>query len=121
VKTRYRKRPLEIEAIRVIDTIYGFSVVPACGDQVDAAASAAWGDLPKWLQDAYERGDIIFGTDFVNIKTLEGSMRGDLGDWIICGIKGELYPCKHDIFVATYELVAESTSAAAAARSTKEA
>lgn len=39
------------------------------------------------------------------IKTLEGVMRADIGDWIIRGVKGELYPCKPDIFAATYEAV----------------
>lgn len=37
------------------------------------------------------------------IQTLEGSMRADRGDWIIKGVKGEFYPCKPDIFAATYE------------------
>ena len=37
------------------------------------------------------------------IKTLEGAMKANKGDWIIKGIKGELYPCKPDIFEATYE------------------
>lgn len=35
----------------------------------------------------------------------EGVMRGDLGDWIITGVKGERYPCKPEIFEATYEPV----------------
>lgn len=39
------------------------------------------------------------------IRTLEGEMRADIGDWIIKGVKGELYPCKPDIFEATYERV----------------
>lgn len=39
------------------------------------------------------------------IKTLEGEMTASLGDWIIRGVKGELYPCKPDIFEATYEPV----------------
>lgn len=39
------------------------------------------------------------------IETLEGPMRVTPGDWIICGIKGEYYPCKPDIFEATYEPV----------------
>lgn len=43
----------------------------------------------------------------LNISTLEGTMRADVGDWIIKGVKGELYPCKPDIFEATYELVEE--------------
>jgi len=41
------------------------------------------------------------------IHTLKGSMRADIGDWIIRGIKGELYSCKPDIFEATYEPVEE--------------
>lgn len=41
--------------------------------------------------------------DHVIIWTLEGEMRGDLGDWVIVGIGGELYPCKHDIFINSYE------------------
>ena len=39
------------------------------------------------------------------IHTLEGDMRADPGDWIITGVKGERYPCKPDIFEATYEAV----------------
>lgn len=40
------------------------------------------------------------------IKTLEGTMRADIGDWIITGVMGEMYPCKPDIFAMTYEPVA---------------
>jgi hypothetical protein len=40
----------------------------------------------------------------VTIDTLEGTMRADVGDWIIRGIQGEFYPVKPDIFAATYEL-----------------
>jgi hypothetical protein len=39
----------------------------------------------------------------MTIKTLEGDMRAEIGDWIIRGVKGEFYPCKPDIFAATYE------------------
>ena len=41
------------------------------------------------------------------IRTLEGDMRAEPGDWIITGVKGEQYPCKPDIFAATYEEVEE--------------
>ncbi len=41
------------------------------------------------------------------IATLEGAMCARPGDWIIRGVKGELYPCKPDIFEATYEAVIE--------------
>lgn len=40
----------------------------------------------------------------LDIKTLEGTMRAEPGDWIITGIAGERYPCKPHIFEATYEL-----------------
>jgi len=39
------------------------------------------------------------------IHTLEGDMVAEVGDWIITGVKGEVYPCKPDIFEATYEAV----------------
>ena len=41
------------------------------------------------------------------IRTLEGEMEANVGDWIIKGVKGEFYPCKPDIFVETYEEVKE--------------
>lgn len=41
----------------------------------------------------------------IGICTLEGCMFASPQDWIICGIKGEFYPCKPDIFEATYEAV----------------
>jgi hypothetical protein len=43
--------------------------------------------------------------DYVYIETLEGVMTATVGDWIIRGVKGEFYPCKPDIFEATYEAV----------------
>ena len=39
------------------------------------------------------------------IETLEGTMRADKGDWVICGVNGEHYPCKPDIFDKTYEII----------------
>lgn len=45
--------------------------------------------------------------DGLYIATLEGVMKADKGDWIIKGIKGEMYPCKPDIFELTYEQVYE--------------
>jgi hypothetical protein len=43
--------------------------------------------------------------DKVAIKTLEGTMDADVGDWIIKGVQGEFYPCKPNIFEATYDPV----------------
>lgn len=45
------------------------------------------------------------GNPILTIQTLEGEMVARFGDWIIKGIKGEFYPCKPDIFEATYEEV----------------
>ena len=47
------------------------------------------------------------GPGYLSIPTLEGLMSANPGDWIITGIKGERYPCKPDIFAATYEAVDE--------------
>ncbi len=47
----------------------------------------------------------------LDIDTLEGTMRANVGDWIIKGIRGEVYPCKPDIFAATYERADSDTNA----------
>jgi hypothetical protein len=60
------------------------------------------GPLVKWMyQGCNDWAAEQNGT--VTITTLEGVMRADPGDWIIRGVKGEFYPCKPDIFEATYE------------------
>lgn len=43
--------------------------------------------------------------DSLTIPTLEGDMLARKGDWVIRGVQGEVYPCKHDIFEATYDRV----------------
>lgn len=65
---------------------------------------------PEWCNEAMAKGDMWFentGSPSVvmKIKTLEGVMTAQVGDYIIMGIKGEIYPCKPDIFDATYESV----------------
>ena len=61
--------------------------------------------MPLWFNDAWRAEKVQFAGDgCIDIHTLEGTMRAELGDWIICGVKGELYPCKPDIFEATYEV-----------------
>ena len=57
---------------------------------------------------AFHRGD-DFLTEGAKLicRTLEGSLYAQVGDWIIEGVKGEIYPCKPDIFEATYEPVEE--------------
>ena len=58
-------------------------------------------DIPVWVaQAAHDLGD-----GNLSIQTLEGLMVAKPGDWIIKGVAGEVYPCKPDIFEATYEPV----------------
>lgn len=89
---------------------------------IDATCNqGTWPPILSWLEEL--AGDKFGGFAFqpmkappitrnsdgsLNIATLEGVMRADVGDWIIRGVKGELYPCKPDIFAATYEPVEES-------------
>ena len=47
----------------------------------------------------------VDGSKSIEVETLEGIMRAELGDWIIKGVNGEFYPIKNDIFEATYEKV----------------
>lgn len=89
---RYRKKPVVIEAYQVPTTWPPVRYEPFPGWLIDAADSIKQADDdPRAML----------------ITTLEGVMRADPGDWIIRGIKGELYPCKPDIFAATYEPVVE--------------
>jgi len=88
----FRKKPVVIEAVLVRTAL-------------DNSAHN-WQRLPEWLRDAYEGGLIVFAPNCVHIGTKEGNMTGNIDDWIIRGVKGELYPCKPDIFEATYEPVA---------------
>jgi hypothetical protein len=62
--------------------------------------SAAW--LAEWIVDS---GHQASGVDGLIIETLEGTFRASPMDWVIKGIKGEFYPCKPDIFEATYDLI----------------
>lgn len=92
---KYIKKPIVIEAF-----IYG--VEPR----------------PDWFNDKVTSNEIItyVGTDvrdsseyYCEIKTLEGVMRGNCNDYIIKGVKGEVYACKPDIFKMTYELLSTQT------------
>jgi len=53
----------------------------------------------------HNRGVVEFADGRFFVTTLEGPLNISDGDWIICGVKGEFYPCKPDIFAATYERV----------------
>lgn len=64
---------------------------------------------PEWLRWARFLGVVQVAVDRhgcatrMTIQTLEGEMTAELDDWIIQGVKGEIYPCKPDIFALTYE------------------
>lgn len=72
---------------------------------------------PEWICAAITEGNVRIASEVSTrtqtrkikmlIDTLEGTMAANPGDWIIKGVKGELYPCKPDIFEATYEAVTE--------------
>lgn len=61
--------------------------------------------MPGWLIDAFNCGYAYFSSGSLRIQTLEGSMIVSPGDWIIRGVKGEIYPCKPDVFSMSYDLV----------------
>lgn len=77
---QYRKKPIVIEAMKLVR------------DHEIAERAKSWC-----------AGEPVF--EGLEIKTLEGIMLARFGDFIIRGIKGEFYPCKPDIFYATYEEV----------------
>jgi len=88
---QYKKKPVIIEAVEFH------------GDR-------NWDETPGWLVEATKKGVQEIGALHVFpptaiIMTLEGPMMASKGDFIIRGVKGELYPCKPDIFAATYEAV----------------
>lgn len=84
----FRKKPVVIEAHRIGDDGWPDSIWQGVMDN----------DIILHLE---KHGKHLFG--YVEIVTLEGVMRGEIGDWIIRGVQGEFYPCKPDIFEATYE------------------
>lgn len=73
-----------------------FDGTVACAEAIEAWTGK---DTIDWFQ----RSDGMASTIFV--RTLEGTMNGGCGWWIIKGVKGEFYPCKPDIFETTYEAV----------------
>lgn len=79
----FRKRPVEVEAV-----------------QWDGTAEGAR-PIIEWIGPAARHTD--YTGPAILVQTLEGSMTARSGDWIIKGVKGEFYPCKPDIFAATYE------------------
>lgn len=96
-KIKYRKKPIVIEAFQYDGDLMG-------RDRIYY--------VPKWAVKAFENEVMYFGSLNENeppcelfIKTLEGVHHASVGDYIIQGVNGELYPCKSDIFEKTYEVV----------------
>jgi hypothetical protein len=84
--SKYRKKPVVIEAVQFDGTDRSYNDVQA-------------------LADLSKMGILETCAQGIKISTLEGAMVASPGDWIIRGVKGELYPCKPDIFEATYDEV----------------
>ncbi len=81
---KFRKKPIEIEAIQF---------------------NKNFTEIEKFCEGNFDwsEGNFDWSEGKSDIKTLEGTMRASIGDWIIKGINGEDYPCKPDIFEKTYE------------------
>lgn len=88
--SKFRKKPVVIEAIRFTGH-NGDEALLWCRSEDVSLGFSPNADEPD---------------THMSIETLEGEMRVSPGDWIIRGVKGELYPCKPDIFDMTYEAVA---------------
>lgn len=91
---KFRKKPVVIEAWQ-----YHGGWESAC--KVMEAAGVTGEDDERMLWSHSPNHDDDPGQ--IDIQTLEGTMAAAPGDWIIRGIKGEFYPCKPDIFAATYD------------------
>lgn len=87
---KYRKKPVVIEAEKLTRN-FAEVVIDFIG----------WDNI-----GAYNLGEFAEDSCYIEIKTLEGTMTAQEGDYVIKGVKGEFYPCKPDIFAATYEPVA---------------
>jgi hypothetical protein len=84
---RFRKKPVEVEAVRWDD------------ENIREITDFMHPARPEYI------GGFLDSDDLLGIATLEGRMIAKKGDWIIRGVKGEFYPCKPDVFEATYEAV----------------
>lgn len=118
---KFRKKPVVIEAVRWRGYSSNLGVTAELASQPveiteDNMHAIKWEPLPAWLPQPLPTvsesgtlsavpGSVTRDGECLLIATLEGVMRANLGDWIIQGVKGEIYPCKPDIFAATYEEV----------------
>ena len=83
---KFRKKPVVVEARQF-----------KC-DNTDAQEN-----LADWCRGKLRGYKLPLSERVIQIETLEGEMEAKHGDWIIKGVKGEFYPCRPDIFDATYE------------------
>lgn len=95
---KFRKKPVVIEAFKLgYELMPGWFADEILKDNVKLSVSGSMlVDTENLLCRFVSQADI---------KTLEGTMHADDGDYVIKGVKGEIYPCKPDIFEATYEKV----------------
>lgn len=111
---KYRKKPVEIEAMQMPIGTGQRSQQQALVRQVaewmvDRGYEADF-DFDDADEDYQYNGAVLpeYGSNYLEIETLEGTMTAREGDWIIRGVQGEFYPCRADIFRETYEVVEES-------------
>lgn len=100
---KFRKKPVEVEARQF--TGGAESATPIIDWILDNGGTATWQEAAE-PADNGETGHSGW-PEALRIKTLEGVMEASPGDWIIRGIQGEFYPCKPDIFEATYTAVGD--------------
>ena len=91
---KFRKKPVVIEAVQFVDMESYLAIVNW------------WKSWKTETLDATEKFEFRGGPKSIMlVSTLEGWMSASVGDWIIRGIKDEVYPCKPDIFADIYEPV----------------
>jgi len=93
----FRKKPIEIEAVQWDGTAEGATPIIDWILSSDATATYRCSNPDRCAENG---GDTPHD---IQIHTLEGVMTASVGDWIIRGVQGEFYPCKPDVFEATYE------------------
>lgn len=99
---KFRKKPVVIEAVKLgWDTWNEICEYAEVGYLKDGKPEGCYLGPDGQPRQGHETSDKMG----ILIPTLEGLMIGTEGDWVIKGVKGELYPCKPDIFEATYEYV----------------
>ena len=79
---QYAKKPVSIEAIQLTDKNHS--------------------EIIQWLSSYNVESYTLNSSEFY-VKTLEGDMKANIGDYIIKGVKNEFYPCREDIFKMTYD------------------